>query len=73
MAEGEEKDDYAVLAAREWLAGAGVTGDAYGDCTCTICQSIRSDYEGQVSLLAAIIRKHVVEHIDDINQSLMRQ
>lgn len=62
----EEQEDYAVAAAREWFADdrakhvdGGNSAELYA-------------LDGAEIQLAAIIRKHVPDNIDDINKSLMQ-
>jgi hypothetical protein len=60
----EERDDYAVAAAREWFAGTkryvdGIEDDPRHPITKASAQAY---YDDAVQQLAAIIRKHVDEY-----------
>lgn len=64
------RDDYATLAAREWFANTKL----YIETTTPedVRQAALDHLNASVETLAAVIRKHVADNIDDVNKSLMQ-
>lgn len=78
MAE-ENEGDYAEKAAREWYAGElaaaqreAARGHGMGNVPCAYCKGQVNAVKVKIGGLAAVIRRHVADNIDEVNGSLMR-